>query len=280
MARKTTFNPKYQIPQGWQPKKGFVPGGDNNYSNLRNAFNSWNAGSGTEANASAFEPLGGDYDAFAGANVKSTLNNTIPGDEYDNLAGLGFDIFGNLFDPALGANLQGILSPKFNYNLQTGLSGWGHNLGGAATALNAGYQGLQAIQGIGNLNDTVESNEDLVSKILSSSSSPYLQYDLTSDQLDLLTDLKRKGYDDSFDLSSIDLMDLLGGAGQGLLMGIPGGLPGMLTGAIGGGVNAAIGGASESAEADNAELMALYNAVMQSEQQYKNMLRQRAYQTF
>ena len=102
-------------------------------------------------------------------------------------------------------------------------------------------------------------------------------YDLNSDQRDLLRELQRGDYDNKGDVSDIDLLGVLGDAGMGILTGLPGGLPGAIIGGIGGAANSVIGDLQGGADRDVAELEALYQAVLESEQYHNQMRKQRAY---
>ena len=117
-----------------------------------------------------------------------------------------------------------------------------------------------------------------MSNIVSASyASPTIQYDLSPDQLALLRELQQGTYDSGTDLSDIDLLGALSGAGMGVLTGIGGGIPGMVVGGIGGLINSGLGDLSNAQNINNSELEALYRAVQESAQQHNAARKQRAY---
>lgn len=169
-------------------------------------------------------------------------------------------------------------SPEFDYNSKTGLQGWGHDLGGWITAANAIGQGYQAIQNIDAISDARDASDRIMSDIVSASyASPTIQYDLSPDQLNLLRELRQGAYDSGADLSDIDLLGALSGAGMGVLTGIGGGIPGMVVGGIGGLINSGLGDLNNAQNINNSELEALYQAVQESAQQHNAARKQRAY---
>jgi hypothetical protein len=93
----------------------------------------------------------------------------------------------------------------------------------------------------------------------------------------MLREVRSGSYDNSTDLSDIDLLGVLGDTGMGVLTGIGGGVPGMIIGGLGGLANSVIGDLGSAKDRSNAELEALYNAVLASEQQHNALKRQRAY---
>lgn len=188
---------------------------------------------------------------------------------------------GGFFDDASG-KLKGFYdkatSPELDYTKGSGLQAYGKNIGKAMNWANALYQGYNAAQGLGDIGDANELSDDLMADIISSSyNSPTIQYDLSPEQLDMLREIRSGNYDNSADLSDIDLLGALGDTGMGVLTGIGGGIPGMIIGGIGGLANSVIGDLGSAKNRSNAELEALYSAVLNSEQQHNALKRQRAY---
>jgi hypothetical protein len=168
------------------------------------------------------------------------------------------------------------MSPKFNYNLESGLQGWGKNLGGVINIANVVGQGINAAQGLKNNADIANETEDLTSSIVASAmNNPMVNYDLSADQKQLLSQLQRGTYDNTTDLSDIDLLGALGNGAMGALSGIGGGIPGIIIGGIGGAINSGIKDIGNAQNRKNAELQALYAALQESNRNYGDMRRQR-----
>lgn len=189
---------------------------------------------------------------------------------------------GKFFAPGATDSLKSfgstLTNPQFSWNKNSGIQGWGRNLGGVLNVGNTLYQGYNAAKGIEELTDTKDVTSDLVSDIITASyNNPMLQYDLTSDQRNMLSKLRRGSYDSESNIDDVDFLGVLGDAVKGGVMGIGGGIPGMVIGAIGGGANAVVDDMNQGQEATNAELEALYQAIMESEQQYNALKKQRAY---
>lgn len=188
---------------------------------------------------------------------------------------------GGAFDKASG-KLKGlyskISSPELDWTKGSGIQAWGKDIGGMYNVGNALLQGYNAAQGLQGLADVRDAGEDTISNILSgAANSPTIYYDLSPDQRDLLRQLKRGSYSNSADLSDVDLLGALGDTAMGVLGGIPGGIPGMIIGGLGGAANSVIGDLTSASANNNAELEALYRAVLESEQYHNQMRRQRAY---
>lgn len=179
----------------------------------------------------------------------------------------------------LGDALSGLANPQLDYDLNNfGLEAYGKNIGKYLTIGNALYQGFNAAQGLQDLSEAGDLSEDTVADILTSAAnSPTISYDLTADQLNTLRELKNGVYDDSVGVDDIDLLGMLGDAGMGALMGIGGGIPGIIVGALGGAINSGIGDLNQAQGQSNAELEALYQAVLESERQNNQLRKQRAY---
>lgn len=181
----------------------------------------------------------------------------------------------------MGPNVANSTVKPIGWNKGTGLSVMGKNVGKAVPYIAGGISAVQALGGLNDLSESRANTEDLVSQILvSASGNPYATFDLTSDQKSLLRQLKRDGDSADASISDIDLIELLKGAGTGALMGLPGGVAGALTGAIGGAVNAGVDSVNSEQVANQAELEALLQALTNSEMNYNNMVRQRAYANF
>ena len=182
---------------------------------------------------------------------------------------------------SLGGLFSKLAHPNFSYNWKSGLQGYGKNLGKVATGATAAIQGIKALQGISDLSDAKSASEDLASDIVTASyNNPMLQYDLDPEQLSMLRDLRRGTYDNSVGISDVSLLGVLGDVLKGGLYGAGGGIPGMIAGAIGGGVNSVIGDLGQARENSNAELEALYQSILESEQGVNNIKKQKALANF
>lgn len=190
-------------------------------------------------------------------------------------------LFSDNLGSKFGNGLNGILSPEFDYSMKSGLQGWGRNLGGYATAINGVMQGINAAQGLGNLKDAKTDTDDLSADIVAAAmNNPMVKYDLTPDQMQLLSQLKRGTYDSDVSLDDVNLLGALGNAGMGAVTGIAGGVPGMIVGGIGGLLNSGISDLGNAQSRKNAELEALYAALTESNQNYNNMRKQRMMANF
>ena len=111
--------------------------------------------------------------------------------------------------------------------------------------------------------------------LASAASNPLLSSYLTSDDLSLLGKLQRGNYDSNAEFGDAfsNLSNLLSGAGTGALTGAAGGLPGILIGAIGGAINSGIDNMNSTTSQNTARLEALYQNLLDAEQQYKSMKR-------
>lgn len=188
------------------------------------------------------------------------------------------------FTEAAGAadDLANLVGKKFNFkNIASfdkgkGLSIGGKNMGNAARLGTGIYQGLNALGGLSEMSDLNEDADSLTSKILTSAAgNPLINSYLTSDDLTLLGKLQRGSYDASADLgdATSNLGNLLSGAGTGALMGLAGGVPGAIIGGIGGLINSGIDNMNAETSNNTARLEALYQNLLNAEQQYRSMRR-------
>lgn len=161
------------------------------------------------------------------------------------------------------------------WNKKSGIQPYG--LGKAATGIGV-VSNLYGIgKGLSDLSDTRNETDDIASDIVTASyNNPMLQYDLDENQMKLLRQLRRGTYDSD---SDIDWSDTIGGALKGGVYGLAGGIPGVILGALGGGANAAIDSMNTAQGVTNDELEALYAAIMQSEQEYNALRKQRMIQS-
>ena len=187
-------------------------------------------------------------------------------------------------DGGLGGFFNNVANPQFDYHLHkqpngdVGLQGWGTNLGKYWNIGNTAMQGFNAASGLRNYTNSIDSAEDIASDIVSASyNSPTLQYDLAPEQLRLLRELRAGEDVETADFGDIDLLGLLPDVGMGVLQGLPGGVPGMIIGGVGGLINSGIGDLNNAQARNNAELEALYQAVMDSSRQHSELKKQRAY---
>lgn len=180
----------------------------------------------------------------------------------------------------LGGLFGNLTNPQFDLNDKYQLQGWGKNIGKGVTIANALYQGYNAAQGLKDLSDLRDQGDDIVADAITASyDNPMLQYDLTSDQMDLLRQLRRGTYDDDVGLEDVDLLGTLGSALGGGITGFVtgGGIPGAIVGAIGGGANSVIDDLGRARNSSNAEIDALLQAIEASNQQQNAMKKQRMY---
>lgn len=215
------------------------------------------------------------------------VRETIPrvGPQSQGLSGLWSTLSGGgqLLSPALKQRFpkftKNLMNPQFDYNFKTGVTGWGKNLGGVATGVTGAVQGIKAIKGINDLSDARDSSGDLQTDIINAAyGSPMLAYDLDQSQLALLNQLRRGNYNgDDISLDNIDPLGVLGDTAVGALSGLAGGLPGVIVGGVGGLANSIIGDLGNAQNQSNAELESLYQAVLDSERQYKDIKKQQAY---
>ena len=189
---------------------------------------------------------------------------------------------GGFFAPGANAKFSSFANkatnPQFSWSKASGLKGWGKNLGTGFNVANALYQGYNAVEGLSSLSDAQDTTSDIVSDIVTASySNPMLVYDLNTDQRNMLRQLRRGTYGTEAGYDDIDWLGVLGDAVKGGFMGIGGGIPGMIAGAVGGGGNAIIDDLNQAQGMTNSELEALYQAIMESEQSYNDLKKQRAY---
>lgn len=198
------------------------------------------------------------------------------GGAFDKSSGTLSNLFGNLTNPQFDYNWTPVKGA--NGKNSVGVQGWGKNIGGMYNIGNTAIQGMKFLKGAQGVSDTRDSIEDRMSDaVLSAGNSPTIWYDLNADQRDLLRKLQRDDYGNTSDISDVDLLGVLGDAGMGMLSGIPGGLPGVIIGGIGGAANSVMGDLQGAADRDAAELEALYQAILESEQYHNQMRKQRAY---
>lgn len=163
-----------------------------------------------------------------------------------------------------------------NFDKGKGLSIGGKNIGKYIPYGVGIYQGLDALGGLSEMSDLNADADTLTSQILTSAAgNPLISNYLTSDDLSLLGKLQRGSYDASADLgdATSNLGNLLTGAGSGALMGLAGGVPGAIVGGIGGLINSGIDNMNAETTNNTARLEALYQNLLNAEQQYKSMRR-------
>lgn len=165
-----------------------------------------------------------------------------------------------------------------NWNLKNGLSLGKNNLQSWGIGVPAAFQAFDAVKNFESLDDNTAATKDILSDIRSAASgNRMLYYDLSPDQLALLRNINAGNYDNEGDISDVNLSSLLSGGFTGALTGIAGGLPGMVINGLAGAFNAGLGDISQGVAADNAELEALYQAIVASNQEYNDTRRQMAY---
>lgn len=263
-------------PNFWSRTKSFFTGGRT-------------AGAGAGAARAGAAGSAASSSGGLGASAANTGSSAFTG--ASKAAGMADDVAGaaskgRFFSPGFGAKIKSgasaLANPQFNWTKQSGIQGWGKNLGGYATTANAILQGLDAAQGLKELGDTKESTEDLISDIIAgSANNPMVTYDLSADQLRLLNQLKRGTYGEDLGLDDVNIWGALGSGATGAFTGLlSGGIPGAVVGGIGGAVNSGIDDFNSAQARKNAELEALYAALQESNRNYMDMRKQRYLATF
>jgi hypothetical protein len=199
---------------------------------------------------------------------------------FDKAKDIGSDIMfnvDNFFNPNAGGKISYGLGTKSTGGLgKAGLNLGKYNLGKYATGISGIMQGLDAIGGLSELSDLNADADTLTSQILASASgNPLLHSYLTSDDLMLLGKLQRGNFDASGDIgdATSNLGNLLSGTLSGVASGAMGGIPGMVVGGIGGLINSGIDNVNSATSNNTARLEALYQNLLNAEQQYKAMRR-------
>lgn len=192
---------------------------------------------------------------------------------FSNLKGM----YSNLKNKASGAASKITNPANYGWSKTGGLKAFGKNIGMGANIAGGVIQGADALSGISNYTDAVDSNEDLLSKIrVSAMGNPLLSSYLTSDQLNLLGNIQNDAYG-----TGATPEDFFKGAVSGLGSAVPaallglatGGIPGAIIGGGGALINSGIDNLSSAAGENAAELQALYQALQDAEMQYKSMRR-------
>lgn len=228
-------------------------------------------GAGTGAGAGFGAATGAAKNTGAGSNA-SWWSQAFP-----NLK----DMFGKFFggkDGAGGAASTGLsMAPQgFDWTSGSGLKLAGKNVGKAVPWVTAGVDAVQAIGDWSEYNNINSSNDDLLDKILiSASNNPLVGQYLTADQLSLLNQIKNGTYEPEGDSNFLE--NALGGLPNAIiptLLGLAmGGAPGAIAGGIGSLIGSGVSGYKDASSSKNAELSALYQALVDAEAQYKSMRR-------
>jgi hypothetical protein len=189
------------------------------------------------------------------------------------------DMFSKLFGGKSAAGGTGLsMAPQgFDWSSGSGLKLFGKNVGKVVPWAAGAYYGLDALNNYNEATDIAGSNEDLLDKItVSAMNNPLVGQYLTADQLQLLNQIKSGNYGTDLDTSSI-LESVVKGIPNAILPTALGFLTGSIPGAIAAGVgslaSSGVGGLTEDASASNAELSALYQALVDAEAQYRAMRR-------
>lgn len=180
---------------------------------------------------------------------------------------------------AWGQNLKNKLNDfKANttWTKGSGLQYKNHNIGKWSNIGQGVYQGVSALNNLGDLGDLREDTDTLENDIIRSAmSNPLASSYLTSDQEALLNKLRNGTYSEDADGGDFfdGVFSGLGNIATGVLMGAPGGVPGMIIGGLGSAINSGIQGMQQGQTETNAQLQGLYSALNQAEQQYRAMRR-------
>lgn len=166
---------------------------------------------------------------------------------------------------------------NYGWSKGSGLKAFGKNVGKWGTVAGGVMQGVDALQGIGDYQDTLNANDDLMSKIqVSALGNPLLSSYLTQDQLNLLGDVQDGRYDTDADFGDF-LKGAVGGVGNAIVPTLAGfavgGIPGAVIGGAGSLVNSGIDNLSATSGQNTAELQALYQALQDADAQYRSMKR-------
>lgn len=229
------------------------------------------------------------YASNSGANAAKTAKKSKLGGVFDKAKGIGSDVLGdiaftsnNFFNPSAGGGISYGFNPWSKTGKatipkgKTGLNIGNFNVGKWSNIANGVMQGVDAVGGLSKMSDLNKDAATLTNQILASASgNPLLHSYLTSDDLTLLGKLQRGNFDASGDLGDAmsNVGNLLSGAASGAMSGALGGLPGILIGGIGGLINSGIDNMNSATTNNTARLEALYQNLLNAEQQYKSMRR-------
>lgn len=164
----------------------------------------------------------------------------------------------------------------FNNNWNTNGGIQFANIGPYANVANAIGQGMSAIGNISKLSRNTQDYNDLQGDVLRAyNSNPLARNFLNSEQLSTIRKLKRGNYKGNYKISN-DVLSSIGSSLPNTIMNTltgfaVGGTPGAVIGGFGSLINSGLKGASNTQNKNNAELEALYQALLDAEQQYNMM---------
>lgn len=261
-----------------------MPNVNNSYISNRNRQRAQaNAIVPYDASANYIPPMPGGMDTITGvadaANAAGGL-----GGMFANLKNWGAKAapnakaeFGKFFG-GKGGSLGLSMAPEgFDWSSKTGLKAFGKNIGKAAPWISGGLSVLDMASDLSDYANVQADNDKLMSQIQASAmSNPLLSSYLTSDQMNLLNQIRRGGYSDDAGLD-----DVLGGVVKGLpstllstgIGALTGGIPGAIVGGVGGLLTSGTGALAGASSQNTAELQSLYQALQDAEAQYRSMKR-------
>lgn len=281
--------------KGWQGIKNKITGHSNidntrktngfkNYTpNIQNSIidagmtleDLTNAGSGAASSAGSKIAKEATEEATEQA-AKKTLGQSLKGAGSKFAQGMSHTTK-NFFNPQAGGWVSYGWTPgKSGGWGKTGLNIGGQNIGKWGTIGAGVMQGLDALGGMSEMSKQNADIDDLESQILASAAgNPLISSYLTSEDLSLLGKLQRGNYEGNAGIGDAfsNIGNIISGAGSGALTGAIGGLPGILVGGIGGAINAGIDNMNSTGSQNTARLEALYQNLLDAEQQYKAMKR-------
>ena len=236
-----------------------------------------------DVSANYVPPMPGNINTIAGvADAANTVGGL--GGMFDNLKDWGSKAapnakaeFGKFFGGE-GTNLGFTMAPEgFDWSSKTGLKAFGKNIGKAAPWISGGLSALNMASDLSDYANVQADNDALMSQIQASAmGNPLLSSYLTSDQMNLLNQIRRGKYNDNAGLD-----DVLGGVVKGLpktllstgIGALTGGVPGAIVGGVGGLLTSGTGALADTSSQNTAELQSLYQALQDAEAQYRSMKR-------
>lgn len=180
-------------------------------------------------------------------------------------------------------SLQGFfdknVKPNVGWSAGKGLRLGDMSMGKVANPINALVQTGQALGNVGELADTYDTTNDILSDIINSASSnPIANMYLNADQKNLLNKVKNDSIDDGISFGDFipdDFQGWLGALAPLVIGGVTGGIPGAVIGGLGGIVNSGLEGANQDQIRQQSELNALLQALQEAEMQQQVAKRQR-----
>lgn len=158
----------------------------------------------------------------------------------------------------------------FAYDTKSGVSLGGKNVGKWMGGIGIGMNAVGALGELDKMSKEGDRTGDLSNDVINASlASPMATYNLTPDQLKLLGEVRAGRVKNNVDAGDFDMSGMLSGALSGGLTGLTGGIPMAIAGAVAGGAKGGLAGLTQAKARKNAELEALYQALNQSNADYR-----------